>query len=191
MLIFENDFKVASCALPAAGVLAWYLLQPSSRTGLGQLDPSSRRQSVENLSVLIAHMGILHDPGDGNYQLFCQAKSALQSAMDTILQPSSSADHHSESPLDNITNPPTIPPDWIYSDYLGLGVDSWLVLFLGHSNDYETLRTNYFQGLVYRIAGLSIDWMRICPTRSLRSLYVFKLVLIFIQVRLCDRTFIS
>lgn len=70
-------------------------------------------------------MGILHDPGDGNYQLFCQAKNALQSAMDTILQPS--VTNHSESPL-AITNP-TIPPDWLYSDYLGLGVDSWLVLF--------------------------------------------------------------
>jgi hypothetical protein len=91
--------------------------------GLVQLDPASRRHSIENLSVLIAHMGVLHDPGDGNYQLFCQAKNALQSAMDTILQPSTT--DQSESPLD--MSHPAIPPDWLYSDYLGLGVESWFV----------------------------------------------------------------
>jgi hypothetical protein len=91
--------------------------------GLVQLDPASRRHSIENLSVLIAHMGVLHDPGDGNYQLFCQAKNSLQSAMDTILQPSTT--DQSETPLD--MSHPANPPDWLYPDYLGLGVESWFV----------------------------------------------------------------
>lgn len=113
--------QVASCALPAAGAIAWYLLQPSSRVGFN-LDSSSRRRSIENLSVLIAHMGVLHDPGDGNYQLFCHAKSALQSAMDTILSPPDPA--QPENSLDMLSSA-ALSPDWIFSDYLGLGVDSW------------------------------------------------------------------
>lgn len=118
-------FQVASCALPAAGAIAWYLLQPSSRVGFN-LDSSSRRRSIENLSVLIAHMGVLHDPGDGNYQLFCHAKSALQSAMDTILSPPDPG--QPENSLEMLSSA-ALSPDWIFSDYLGLGVDSWWVLF--------------------------------------------------------------
>ncbi|KAL3256614.1 hypothetical protein ABHI18_007448 [Aspergillus niger] len=117
-------WRVASCALPAAGAIAWYLLQPSSRVGFN-LDLSSTRRSIENLSVLIAHMGVLHDPGDGNYQLFCHAKSALQSAMDTILSLPDPA--QPENSLDMLSSP-ALSPDWIFSDYLGLGVDSWIGL---------------------------------------------------------------
>lgn len=114
--------QVSSCALPAAGALAWYLLQPPSRDGFKQLDPSSRRHSIENLSVLIAHMGILHDPGDGNYQLFFQAKTALQSAMDSILNPPDPS--QPENSLDMLSTA-ALSPDLMFSDYLGLGVDSW------------------------------------------------------------------
>uniref|UniRef100_A0A093XMK4 Uncharacterized protein YbbC n=2 Tax=Talaromyces marneffei PM1 TaxID=1077442 RepID=A0A093XMK4_TALMA len=117
-------WRVASCALPAAGAIAWYLLQPSSRVGFN-LDSSSRRRSIENLSVLIAHMGVLHDPGDGNYQLFCHAKSALQSAMDTILSPPDPG--QPENSLEMLSSA-ALSPDWIFSDYLGLGVDSWIGL---------------------------------------------------------------
>jgi hypothetical protein len=88
-----------------------------------QLDPSSRRHSIENLSVLIAHMGILHDPGDGNYQLFYQAKNALQSAMDTILNvPDASQPENSFNILSTAT---MVSSDWMLSDHFGLGVDSW------------------------------------------------------------------
>lgn len=149
--------KVASCALPAAGALAWYLLQPSSRVGFERLDPSSRRHSIENLSVLIAHMGILHDPGDGNYQLFCQAKSALQSAMDTILQPSSA--NQSENSLDISSG--ALSPNWMYSDYLGLGVDSWFVL--AFVTDVIMI-TDYFKGSVCQTVGHSQDLMITCLT---------------------------
>jgi hypothetical protein len=76
------------------------------------------------LSVLIAHMGVLHDPGDGNYQLFCQAKGALQSAMDTIFDPPNTS--QPESSLNLLSSAALAPEaDWMLSDYLGLGVDSW------------------------------------------------------------------
>ncbi|CRG89170.1 Pre-mRNA-splicing helicase BRR2 [Talaromyces islandicus] len=123
MGLISLAWRVASCALPAAGAIAWYLLQPSSRVGF-DLD-SSRRRSIENLSVLIAHMAVLHDPGDGNYQLFCHAKSALQSAMDTILSPPDPG--QPENSLDMLSTA-ALSPDWIFSDYLGLGVDSWIGL---------------------------------------------------------------
>lgn len=113
---FGDEKQVASCALPAAGALAWYLLQATSRNGFKQLDPSSRRHSIENLFVLIAHMGILHDPEDGNYQLFCQAKNALHSAMDTILNPPDTTQPE---------NSPSMLSDWMLSDHFGFGMDSW------------------------------------------------------------------
>lgn len=91
-------------------------MQPSSRVGFKQLDPSLRRHSIENLSVLVAHMGILHDPEDGNYQLFCQAKNALHSAMDSILNPPDTGQPE---------NSPSMLPDWMLSDHFGLGVDTW------------------------------------------------------------------
>jgi hypothetical protein len=122
-MLNDNRLQVASCALPAAGAIAWYLLQPSSRVGFN-LDPASRRRSIENLSVLIAHMGVLHDPSDGNYQLFSHAKSALQSAMDTIISPPDPC--QPENSLDMLSTA-ALSPDWIFSDYLGLGVDSWYV----------------------------------------------------------------
>lgn len=154
----SNDMpQVASCALPAAGAIAWYLLQPSSRVGFN-LDSSSRRRSIENLSVLIAHMGILHDPGDGNYQLFSHAKSALQSAMDTILSPLGPA--QPENSLDMLSSA-ALSPDWIFSDYLGLGVDSWWV-----SLCWIQLRCFLIclTGSVFRTVGHSCGWMIICRT---------------------------
>lgn len=113
---------MASCALPAAGALAWYLLQPPYRIGFVQLNASLRRQSIENISVLIVHMAILHNPGDGNYQLFCQARTALQTSMDSILNPPDPS--QTESSLEMLSTA-ALSPDLIFTDYLGLGVDSW------------------------------------------------------------------
>lgn len=95
-------------------------------------------------------MGVLHDPGDGNYQLFCQAKTALQSAMDTILNPPDT--NQPESSL-NMLSTAALSPDWMLSDYLGLGVDSWYV-----SIDVASLKkaANYcLTGLVFLIVVLS------------------------------------
>ena len=91
-----------------------------------QLEPSARRQSIESLSVLLAHISILQEPDDGNYELFRRAANALQSAMDAILSP------ESEAFADNLPQlqPDTTSalPEWMISDHFGIGMDSWYVL---------------------------------------------------------------
>lgn len=91
-------------------------------------------------------MGVLHDPSDGNYQLFSHAKSALQSAMDTIISPPDPC--QPENSLDMLSTA-ALSPDWIFSDYLGLGVDSW----------YVRLKIN----------GLTMQWLISKQDRSSRS----------------------
>lgn len=115
---------MASCALPAAGALALYLLQPSSRCRFKELDPPSRRRVIENLSVLIVHMDILHSPSDGNFKLFSQAKRSLQSVVDMLLQPL--------NPLGMETSPTQLnaempTADWMVPDYCAFDGDFWYV----------------------------------------------------------------
>ncbi|KAI3129358.1 transcriptional regulator family: Fungal Specific TF [Penicillium roqueforti] len=115
-------WRVASCALPAAGALALYLLQPSSRCRFKELDPPSRRRVIENLSVLIVHMDILHSPSDGNFKLFSQAKRSLQSVVDMLLQP--------VNPLGMETSPTQLnaempTADWMVPDYCAFDGDFW------------------------------------------------------------------
>jgi hypothetical protein len=125
---------VASYALPAAGALAWCLLQPASRTSVEvQLDPTARRQGIESLSVLLAHIDILQEPDDGNYQLFTQAVTALQSALDAILSPPS--DSSSDNLQNMMSNTAPVQQDWILSEHFGFGMDSWYVVLLSsHSH---------------------------------------------------------
>lgn len=74
--------------------------------------------------MLIAHMEILHEPEDGNYPLFCQAKSALRAAMDTILRSPPAASQQSGSP-NVLSSAELVSSDWMLSDHFGLGLDSW------------------------------------------------------------------
>ncbi|KAJ5383022.1 transcriptional regulator family: Fungal Specific TF [Penicillium concentricum] len=115
-------WRVASCALPAAGALALYLLQPSSRCRYKDLDPPSRRRVIENLSVLIAHMDILHSPNDGNFKLFSQAKRSLQSVVDMLLQPMNPIAMEASSTHLNTELPSA---DWMVPDYCGFDGDFW------------------------------------------------------------------
>ncbi|KXG45678.1 Peptidase M19, renal dipeptidase [Penicillium griseofulvum] len=115
-------WRVASCALPAAGALALYLLQPSSRCRFKELDPPSRRQVIENLSVLIAHMDILHSPHDGNFKLFSQAKRSLQSVVDMLLQPLNPLGMETSSTSLGAEMPSA---DWMVPDYCGFDGDFW------------------------------------------------------------------
>ena len=115
---------MASCALPAAGALALYLLQPSSRCRFKELDPPSRRRVIENLSVLIVHMDILHSPSDGNFKLFSQAKRSLQSVVDMLLQPLSALGMET-SPTQINTEMPSA--DWMVPDYCAFDGDFWYV----------------------------------------------------------------
>ncbi|EXJ96521.1 hypothetical protein A1O1_01647 [Capronia coronata CBS 617.96] len=120
-------WTVASCGLPAAGALAWCLLQPPAQTNMNaQLEPAARRHGIESLSVLLAHISILQEPGDGNYQLFCQAATALQSAMDAILSPPSQ--NSTDSPQDFLTDAAMGQPDWLLPEHFGFGMDSWVGL---------------------------------------------------------------
>ena len=84
-----NKTKVASFALPAAAVLALYLLRPASNSSLNRQEAVSRTQIIEGLSVLTAHLDVLFEPGDGNYQLFCEAKQVLQSILEIVITPAS------------------------------------------------------------------------------------------------------
>ncbi|KFZ12732.1 hypothetical protein V502_06944 [Pseudogymnoascus sp. VKM F-4520 (FW-2644)] len=80
-------WRVASFALPAAAVLALYLLRPASNSPLNRQEAVSRTQIIEGLSVLTAHLDVLFEPGDGNYQLFCEAKQVLQSILEIVITP--------------------------------------------------------------------------------------------------------
>ncbi|KFY85283.1 hypothetical protein V500_08541 [Pseudogymnoascus sp. VKM F-4518 (FW-2643)] len=80
-------WRVASFALPAAAVLALYLLRPASNSPLNRQEAVSRTQIIEGLSVLTAHLDVLFEPGDGNYQLFCEAKQVLQSIVEIVITP--------------------------------------------------------------------------------------------------------
>lgn len=82
-----NKVKVASFALPAAAVLALNLLRPASTISVGRQEAVSRTQIIEGLSVLTAHLDVLFEPSDGNYQLFCQAKQVLQSILEIAITP--------------------------------------------------------------------------------------------------------
>jgi hypothetical protein len=117
--------QVASCSLPAAGALALYLLQPSSRAWYGYLDAPFRRQIVENLSVLVAHIEILHTTYDGNYKLFCQAKRSLRRVVDILMQPANAS---SEQVLPVTSVVDFSPFDFMVSDYNGFNGGFWYVI---------------------------------------------------------------
>lgn len=79
-------WRVAACGLPAAGALARCMMP-------GPLHPSRQWQStvaqvkiVQDLSILMGHMDYLHEPGDGNYKLFQQAKKVLKEVIETVLR---------------------------------------------------------------------------------------------------------
>lgn len=115
-------WRVASCALPAAGALALYLLQPSIQSRFKALDVTSQRKTIENFSVLIAHMDILHSPNDGNFKLFGQAKRSLQSVLDILLQTlgGDELDAHTIPASAEVTS-----LDWMNSDYCGFNGGFW------------------------------------------------------------------
>lgn len=79
---------------------------------------------MENISVLIAHIDILHSPNDGNFQLFAQAKRSLQSVMDMLLQPldPSQMETPSTSAAADFS-----AIDWMMSEHCGFDGGFWYV----------------------------------------------------------------
>jgi hypothetical protein len=77
---------------------------------------------LENLSVLIAHMDILHSPHDGNFKLFSQAKRSLQSVVDMLLQPLKPLGMETSSTNLDAEMPSA---DWLVPDYCGFDGDFW------------------------------------------------------------------
>ncbi len=77
---------------------------------------------VENLSVLVAHIDILHTTYDGNYKLFCQAKRSLRRVVDILMQPVNTSN-------DQVPPPSTVvdfsPLDFMVSDYNGFNGGFW------------------------------------------------------------------
>ncbi|KAJ5951090.1 transcriptional regulator family: Fungal Specific TF [Penicillium vulpinum] len=88
----------------------------------GDQNLASRRRVIENLSVLIAHMDILHSPNDGNFKLFSQAKRSLQSVVDMLLQPLNPLIIEA-SPTHLNTELPSA--DWMVPEYCGFDSDFW------------------------------------------------------------------
>lgn len=87
---------------------------------------------MENISILVAHIDILHSPNDGNFHLFSQAKRSLQSVMDMLLQPL----NPSQLETPSASGPADLSAiDWMVSEHCGFDggfwyvVPSWIRLF--------------------------------------------------------------
>jgi hypothetical protein len=113
---------VASFALPAAGVLALNLLRHASNSILGRQEAVSRTHIIERLSVLTAHLDVLFEPGDGNYQLFCEAKQVLQSILDIVITPAGQRQVEDSLPVSAIG---FTEEDWASVDQWGFDSDFW------------------------------------------------------------------
>lgn len=113
---------MASFALPAAGVLALNLLRHASNSFLDQQEAVSRMQIIEGLSVLTAHLDVLFEPGDGNYQLFCEAKRVLQSILEIAITPAPQRQVDGSLPDSAIG---FSEADWESFDQWGFDSDFW------------------------------------------------------------------
>lgn len=49
--------------------------------------PAAQAKVVQNISVLMGHMEYIHEPEDGNYRLFRQARAILKGVVASILHP--------------------------------------------------------------------------------------------------------
>ncbi|OBT81241.1 hypothetical protein VE02_09831, partial [Pseudogymnoascus sp. 03VT05] len=115
-------WRVATFALPAAGVLALNLLRHASNSFLDRQEGVSRMQIIEGLSVLTAHLDVLFEPGDGNYQLFCEAKRVLQSILEIAITPSAPRQVDGSLPDSAIGFSES---DWESFDQWGFDSDFW------------------------------------------------------------------
>lgn len=81
---------------------------------------AAQAKVVRDLSILLGHMDHLHEPGDGNYKLFRQAKSILSGVIASILSPPRTSGERTSpsaeppmSPLDgSIVEPWLLRPDF-------------------------------------------------------------------------------
>lgn len=119
--IWQYSSKVAFYALPAAGILSLELLSGTTIAGrnpprfktpqISQLQVQGEAQKrrfqrprvLQDLSILVAHMNVLVNPGEADFALFRQAERTLSTLLDILLHRdrNSATSLHTESHIES------------------------------------------------------------------------------------------